>query len=148
MNTLSYNMSIQTRSTVPFTILSPCTVACSTNNGEMYGLRPTPPQYFPSQEPIDNNQNTIPRKLYVETYSKLQNNNNNNKKFIGWSNDSSSYTSKLKSLNVGKYSYKVGLPLDTAISTKSYGIPSDKTVLNRLRKHGSAAPPKKWYIYK
>jgi hypothetical protein len=57
------------------------------------------------------------------------------------------YTDIKKSVAVGKSAYKVGLPLNAPISTKSYYPSGTRTALQRARSGGCSAPKKKGSIY-
>ena len=60
---------------------------------------------------------------------------------------SSMYIDKIKSIAVGKSTYKVGLPLSAPIASKSYDNNFRKTALRRARSGGCTAPKKKGSIY-
>jgi hypothetical protein len=59
----------------------------------------------------------------------------------------SMYTNIKKSISVGKSAYKVGLPLEAPISTKSYDTSFRRSALQRARSGGCTAPKKKGSIY-
>jgi hypothetical protein len=110
---------------------APGTLVHSSGLGEMRGY-PTPLQFFPDQEPLNVSENTNLRQMYKRTY--WNDYNNINKKQIGNSkNDTSSRLNSIKSKNIGKYVYKVGLPENALISTKVYTPSIIKTTLNRVR---------------
>lgn len=60
---------------------------------------------------------------------------------------SSMQTNIRKSIAVGKSAYKVGLPIEAPISTKSYDTSLRRTALQRARSGGCTAPRKKGSIY-
>jgi hypothetical protein len=60
---------------------------------------------------------------------------------------SSMYTDIKKSIAVGKSAYKVGMPLASPISTKSYYPSGTRSALQRARSGGCSAPKKKGSIY-
>jgi hypothetical protein len=60
---------------------------------------------------------------------------------------SSMYTTARKSVAVGKSAYKVGLPDEAPISTKSYDTSFRRTALRRARSGGSVAPRKKGSVF-
>jgi hypothetical protein len=60
---------------------------------------------------------------------------------------SSMYTTMRKSISVGKSSYKVGLPLNAPIGTKSYDNSCRRSALQRARSGGCTAPKKKGSVY-
>ena len=110
---------------------APCTL-CKSGMGVMSGY-PTPPQFFPSQEPIFANSNTNLRQMYRRVYWNSPANSPILNKSIGNINDSYSRLDRIKSKNVGKTAYKIGLPPNALISTKSYTPSIIKTTLNRVR---------------
>ncbi len=59
----------------------------------------------------------------------------------------SMYTNILKSIAVGKSAYKVGLPLEAPIGTKSYDTSYRRSALRKARSGGCTAPKKKGSIY-
>ena len=114
--------------------------------------RPTPIQFYPQQQSPDSEENTNARHMYVRTYGRPAPTTEviAKKKFIGpcgGPSPSSLRTEKLKSIAVGKYSYKTGLPNSAPLSTKSYFPTEVRTTLVRVRNRGSAAPAKKGSIY-
>ena len=136
------------------------------------GPRVTPIQLYPSQEPINSDQNTTARQQYIRTaksalglaierqrqLNKVTRNNNFNystgvaKQTSGHMNyiaptDSSLRTQKLKSNAVGKSSLKVGLPQNAPITTKNYEPSNMRTHLRRVRSGGCTAPAKKGSIF-
>ena len=146
--------------------------APSHNLGVLNGLRPTPPLFYPSQEPINSDQNTTARQQYFRTAEsvrslaiqrqrELQKVNRNfhfnhstgvAKQTSGHMNyiaptDSSLRTQRLKANAVGKSSYKVGLPLTSPITTKNYYPSGVRTHLRRVRSGGCTAPAKKGSIF-
>ena len=119
--------------------------------GILAGIRPTPPQYYPSQEPVDSQMNTNSRRQYLRTSvstAALQRQIALGKAsrplaFISYSTqrqipvsshtnyippiDSSLRTNTLKANAVGQTAYKVNLPNDALTGTKSY-YPSEQEV--------------------
>lgn len=61
--------------------------------------------------------------------------------------EGSMYTNIRKSIAVGKSAYKVGLPIDAPISTKSYDTSYRRSALRKARSGGCTAPKKKGSIY-
>ena len=139
--------------------------------GTLVGIRPTPPQFYPSQEPVNANMNTNSRYRYLRTSV-------NTKELqqqialgiestpLGYTIPSShrhvaisshyNYivhipspmrTDILKTNAVGKSGYKVNLPNSEPISTKNYYPSGVRTTLNRARSGGCTAPKKKGSIY-
>ena len=140
--------------------------------GTLTGQRPTPPQFFPSQEPISAEMNTNARAQYLRATSisskkkaeqdalgKLTPVNT----YVSQSSQrqypvsqhfnyiepisGSMYTSIKKSISVGKSTFKVGLPLLAPISSKNYYPSGTRTALQRARSSGCVAPKKKGSIY-
>jgi hypothetical protein len=161
---------------------TPITAPLSTNNypfsmqyhsyGTLTGQRPTPPQFFPSQEPVNSDMSINARAQYLratdlsakkkaieDALGKLS----TPVKFTSYSTQrqvpvsshvnyiapiaSSMFTNIRKSVAVGKSAYKVGLPLEAPISTKNYYPSGTRSALQRARSGGSAAPKKKGSIY-
>lgn len=136
------------------------------------GPRVTPIQLYPSQEPIDSDQNTTARQQYIRTaksalglaverqrqLNKVTRNNNFNystgvaKQTSGHMNyiaptDSSLRTQRLKANAVGKSALKVGLSENAPITTKNYEPSNMRTHLRRVRSGGCTAPAKKGSIF-
>ena len=136
--------------------------------GVLTGIRPTPPQFFPSQAPPYAEENTNARSQYLRAtgYSVLQLATDKvlgklspPNTFYDFSSGrhvpvsthmnyivpqpSSMYTNKLKSIAVGKSAFKVGLPIQAPISTKCYYPSGTRTSLKRARSGGCVAPKKK-----
>jgi hypothetical protein len=59
----------------------------------------------------------------------------------------SMYTDIKKSISVGKSAFKVGLPLEAPIGSKSYDTSFRRSALRRARSGGCTAPKKKGSIY-
>uniref|UniRef100_A0A6C0E1Y6 Uncharacterized protein n=1 Tax=viral metagenome TaxID=1070528 RepID=A0A6C0E1Y6_9ZZZZ len=138
--------------------------------GTLNGIRPTPPQFFPSQDPPYASENSNARHQYVrtaisasalarqKTLGKLSSPNT----FFSFSTGkhtavsthmnyiepqpSSMYTNTLKSNAVGKTAYKQGLPNIAPTSTKCYYPSGTRSSLQRARSGGCVAPKKKGAI--
>jgi hypothetical protein len=140
--------------------------------GTLAGIRPTPPQFFPSQEPIYAEMSTNARAQYIRATSlsyiqKAQQDiigklsrpitkvNYSSQRHHAVSShmnyiqpvSSSMLTNIKKSIAVGKSAYKVGLPVEAPISTKSYDTSFRRASLQRARSGGCTAPKKKGSIY-
>lgn len=140
--------------------------------GSLPGVRPTPPQFYPSQEPVMSDLNTNARAYYLRAASlsmvqKMEQNAlgklsepliktsySSQRQFPVSSHmnyiapvPSSMRTNLLKAQNVGKSAYKVGLPDEALLSTKSYDVSLKRSALRRARSAGSVAPKKKGSIY-
>ena len=138
--------------------------------GTLTGLRPTPPQFYPSQEPVNYAMGANARYHYLrslavskeaekaqialaKTKTTSSYNFSTGKRYVTSAHlnyidpiPSSMYTSNVKALAVGKSSYKVGLPDAAPISTKSYYPSGNRTTIKRARSGGCVAPKKKGAI--
>ena len=140
--------------------------------GTLAGQRPTPPQFYSSQEPVYAEMNTNARRQYIRatalssqqkaSQDALGKLSDSTTKVIGSSQrqvavsthvnyiqpkPSSMYTDIKKSIAVGKSAYKGGLPLNAPISTKNYYPSGTRSALQRARSGGCSAPKKKGSIY-
>ena len=140
--------------------------------GILIGQRPTPPQFYPGQEPIYSDMGVNARAQYLRAtdLSSAQKAIQNDlgklsapTKKVSYSTQrqfavsshmnyiepipSSMRTSILKSISVGKSAYKVGLPLTAPIGSKSYDTSFRRTALQRARSGGCTASKKKGSIY-
>jgi hypothetical protein len=140
--------------------------------GTLTGVRPTPPQFYPSQQPVDAAMNTNARYRYLRTAQSIkalaiQRNlaiaaANKGPPFFNFSTGkhyatsghlnyiqpipSSLYVEIKKSNAVGQSAYKVNLPVEAPISTKNYMPSSTRSSLRRARSGGCTAPKKKGAI--
>jgi hypothetical protein len=142
------------------------------NYGILTGQRPTPPQFFPEQTPVNAEMSVNARAQYLratalsnlekakqDALGKLSNpitkvSYSSQRQFAVSSHvnyiapiPGSMYTNIKKSISVGKSAYKVGLPLEAPIGTKSYDTSFRRTALRRARSGGCTAPKKKGSIY-
>ena len=140
--------------------------------GTLNGIRPTPPQFYPSQEPVYAEENTNARSQYLRATAKssrtlaleaLKGKNSSSNNFFSFSTGkkynvsthtnyippqpSSMYTNIVKSIAVGKTAYKVGLPIQAPITTKNYYPSGVCSSLRRARSGGCTAPAKKGSIF-
>jgi hypothetical protein len=139
--------------------------------GFLAGIRPTPPQFYSSQEPVYADMNTNARHQYLRTSvstAALQRQIALGKAstpityVVGSSQrqvpvsshtnyippvPSSLYVNTLKANAVGQTAYKVNLPNDTLTGTKSYYPSGSRSSLRRARSGGCTAPKKKGSIY-
>lgn len=140
--------------------------------GILTGKRPTPPQFFPGQEPIYSDMGVNARAQYLRAnaLSSVQKANqdalgklsapvhkvsySSQRQYAVSSHvnyiqpiPSSMRTSILKSTSIGQSAYKVGLPLSAPIGSKSYDRSFQRTSLQRARSSGCTAPKKKGSIY-
>jgi hypothetical protein len=138
--------------------------------GTLIGQRPMPPQFFPSQEPINATMNTNARSQYRATaisnaqkakedaLGKLSEpvtkvSYSSRRQFAVSSHvnyispvQSSMHLDKLKSQAIGKDAYHLGVALSDPISSKNYTASTTKSALRRARSSGCTAPKKKGAI--
>jgi hypothetical protein len=140
--------------------------------GILTGQRPTPPQFFPGQEPVYAEMATNARAQYLRATAlsarqkAIQNalgklstpttkvSYSSQRQYAVSSHvnyiapiPGSMYTNIRKSIAVGKSAYKVGLPLEAPIGSKSYDTSYRRSALQRARSGGCTAPKKKGSIY-
>ena len=140
--------------------------------GILTGQRPTPPQFFPGQEPVNSDMSVNARAQYLRAtalsakqkaiqdaigkqsapITKVSYSSQRQFPVSSHVNyiepiPSSMRTNIVKSIAVGKSAYKVGLPLAAPIGTKSYDTSFKRSALRRARSGGSVAPKKKGSIY-
>ena len=140
--------------------------------GTLTGQRPTPPQFYPGQEPVYAEMSVNARAQYLratDISAKEKAIQDALGKFstpitkVSYSSQrqfpvsshvnyiapipGSMYTNIRKSIAVGKSAYKVGLPLQAPIGSKSYDTSFRRTALQRARSSGCTAPKKKGSIY-
>jgi hypothetical protein len=138
--------------------------------GTLIGIRPTPPQFYPSQEPVYASMNTNARHQYLRTVVNQQAlakqielaktsptmgyHVKSSGRVLGTSShtnyippiQSSLYVDIVKSHAVGQSGYKVNLPNSAPISTKNYYPSGVRSSLRRARSGGCTAPKKKGAI--
>jgi hypothetical protein len=142
------------------------------NYGILSGQRPTPPQFFPGQEPVNSNMSVNARAQYLRATSigvkekaledasgklsspvtKISYSSQRQYPVSSHMNyiapiQGSMYTNIRKSVAVGKSAYKVGLPLEQPIGTKSFDTSYRRSALRRARSGGCSAPKKKGSVY-
>ena len=139
--------------------------------GFLAGIRPTPPQFYPSQEPVYAEMNTNARQQYLRTSvsnQRLQQQIALGKMSVpqGYVIQSSQrqapisshtnyippipsslHVNTLKANAVGQTAYKVKLPNAALTGTKSYYPSGTRSSLRRARSGGCVAPAKKGSIY-
>jgi hypothetical protein len=140
------------------------------NYGSLSGIRPTPPQFFPGQEPNNSDYSVIPRQQFLRTnVSRLSREKQRELailttplKSFSYSTGrsraisqhmnyitpppSSMYTSAKKAKAVGQMNYKINLPIDALLSTKNYNPSTIQSAVKRVRSGGCVAPKKKGAI--
>lgn len=138
--------------------------------GVLTGIRPTPPQFYPMQEPVFAEMNSNARKQYLRTaisqsvkaqqtalgkmavpQSYVINSSQRRVPVSSHTNyippiASSLYVNILKSNAVGQTAYKVNLPNAVPTSTKSYYPSGTRSTIRRARSGGCTAPKKKGAI--
>jgi len=138
--------------------------------GTLVGIRPNPPLFYPSQEPVNADQFTNSRHQYFRTAESVQSlakqrerailsagqgmYSSNSGKYYNVSNhlnyiqpvDCSLQIQRKRALAVGKSSYKIGLPDAAACSTKNYYPSGVRSTIRRARSGGCVAPKKKGAI--
>lgn len=138
--------------------------------GILTGIRPTPPQFYPGQEPVQAEMNSNARKQYLRTaisqtvkaqqtaLGKLSTPQayiiNSSQRQVPVSSHtnyiapipSSLYVDIVKSNAVGQTAYKVNLPTNAPTSTKSYYPSGTRSAIRRARSGGCTAPKKKGAI--
>ena len=137
--------------------------------GTLVGIRPTPPQFYPMQEPVNASMNTNARHHYLRTSATPQAlqiqrqraldktnsvfNFSNGRHYItsGHMNyitpiPSSMYVNIKKKNAVGQSGYKVNLPITAPTSTKNYYPSGVRSTVKRMRSGGCTAPKKKGAI--
>ena len=138
--------------------------------GTLTGLRPTPPQFYPYQDPVYANMNTNSRLRYLratisnqqkqqqaalgKATTPLSHFTKSTNRYAAVSSHfnyivpipSSMYVDIVKAQAVGQSAYKVNLPNSAPISTKNYYPSGVRTTLRRARSGGCTAPKKKGAI--
>jgi hypothetical protein len=139
--------------------------------GVLTGVRPTPPQFYPSQEPVNSDMNVNAKLHYLRTAQSAKSfaikrerailTANSNSVFSfstgnryatsGHMNyiapiSSGAHIAKLKSNAVGQSAYKVNLPNNAPISTKNYYPSGTRHTVKKMRSGGCVAPKKKGAI--
>jgi hypothetical protein len=169
IGSVNYNNYVNSRITGPLsTNQYPCAIPYH-SFGTLVGIRPNPPLFYPSQEPVAADQFTNSRRQYFRTAEsaeslKIQREKalNSTGLFVSKSSqrqynvsthmnyiqpvDSSLHIQKLRANAVGKSSYKVGLPVEAPISTKNYYPSGTRSSIRRARSGGCVAPKKKGAI--
>jgi hypothetical protein len=138
--------------------------------GILTGLRPTPPQFYPMQEPVYAEMNSNMRKQYLRTaisqtvkvnqialgkmsvpQSYVINSSQRRVPVSSHTNyippiQSSMYVNIVKANAVGQTAYKVNLPNYEPTCTKSYYPSGTRSTIKRARSGGCTAPKKKGAI--
>jgi len=171
IGSVSYNNYVNAPITGPLsTNQTPCQIPYH-NYGILPGIRPTPPQFYTMQTPVDAQMNTNARHQYLRTSvnnqalqqqialakasSPLGFNIASSQRMVPVSSHTnyippvptSLYVNIRKSNAVGQTAYKVNLPTTTPTGTKSYYPSGTRSSLRRARSGGCVAPKKKGSIY-
>ena len=169
IGSVNYDNYVNSRITGPLsTNQYPCAIPYH-SFGTLVGIRPNPPLFYPSQEPVAADQFTNSRRQFFRTAEsaeslKIQREKSLNSTGIFTSKssqrqynvsthmnyiqpvDSSLHIQKKRAAAVGKSSYKVGLPVEAPYSTKNYYPSGTRTSIRRARSGGCVAPKKKGAI--
>lgn len=169
IGSMNYNNYVNSRITGPLSTNQYPGIIPYHSYGTLVGIRPTPPLFYPSQEPVAADQFTNSRYQYFRTAqsaqslaiqreralnstgvftsksSQRQYNVSTHMNYIP-PTDSSLHIQKMRANAVGKSSYKVGLPIEAPISTKNYYPSGTRSSLRRARSGGCVAPKKKGAI--
>ncbi len=131
--------------------------------GTLAGVRPTPPQFYPGQEPVAADMHANARAMYrrsqatpfdpafADPVPKHLYNVSSSLRKVPVSTrvnyvapvDSSAHLARRKSQAVGKSAYKTGLPALAPVSTKAVSTSYTHSSLRRVRSGGCVAPRKK-----
>ena len=170
IGSVSYNNYVNAPITGPLsTNQTPCQIPYH-SYGILSGIRPTPPQFYPSQSPVYADMNTNARHQYLRTSVNNQalqqqialGKQSSPLTYVVQSSQrqvpvsshtnyippiqSSLYVNILKSNAVGQSAYKVNLPNNDPIGTKSYYPSGTRSSIRRARSGGCVAPKKKGAI--
>jgi hypothetical protein len=170
IGSVSYDNYVNSPITGPLsTDRTPCQIPYH-SYGILTGIRPTPPQFYPSQSPVYAEMNTNARHQYLRTSVNNQalqqqialGKMSSPLKYVVQSSQrqvpisshtnyippiqSSLYVNILKSNAVGQSAYKVNLPINEPIGTKSYYPSGTRSSIRRARSGGCVAPKKKGAI--
>uniref|UniRef100_A0A6C0AQL2 Uncharacterized protein n=1 Tax=viral metagenome TaxID=1070528 RepID=A0A6C0AQL2_9ZZZZ len=170
IGSVSYNNYVNAPITGPLsTSQTPCQIPYH-SYGILAGIRPTPPQFYPSQDPVYAEMNSNARHQYSRTavstkvlaqqialgkmslpQSYIINSSQRQVPVSSHTNyippiPSSMYVNIKKSNAVGQTAYKVNLPNSAPTGTKSYYPSGTRSTIRRARSGGCVAPKKKGAI--
>jgi hypothetical protein len=170
IGSVSYNNYVNAPITGPLsTNQTPCQIPYH-SYGILAGIRPTPPQFYPSQEPVYAEMNSNARHQYLRTavstkvlaqqialgkmsvpQSYVINSSQRQVPVSSHTNyippiPSSMYVNIKKSNAVGQTAYKVNLANIVPTGTKSYYPSGTRSTIRRARSGGCVAPKKKGAI--
>ena len=171
IGSVNYNNYVNSRITGPLSTNQYPGAIPYHSYGTLVGIRPNPPLFYPSHEPVAADQFTNSRHQYFRTAESAKSlaiqrekaiamatgnsifnfSTGNQYSTSGHTNyipptDSSLYIQKRRATAVGKSSYKVGLPIEAPCSTKNYYPSGTRSSLRRVRSGGCVAPKKKGAI--
>jgi len=171
IGSVSYNNYVNAPITGPLsTNQYPCAMPYH-SYGILNGIRPTPPQFYPMQTPVDAQMNTNARHQYLRTSITNQRKQQlialgkasaplayviqSSQRQVPLSSHtnyippvpSSLYVNTLKANAVGQTAYKVNLSNAAPTGTKSYYPSGTRSSIRRARSGGCVAPKKKGSIY-
>ena len=170
IGSVSYNNYVNSYITGPLSTNQTPSQIPYHNYGTLTGIRPTPPQFYPSQNPVYADMNTNARHHYLRT--SVSNKELQQQIALGKASptlayvikssqrqipvsshtnyippiQSSMYLNILKANAVGQSGYKVNLPTSAPISTKNYYPSGTRSTIKRMRSGGCTAPAKKGAI--
>ena len=170
LGSVSYNNYVNAPITGPLsTNQTPCQIPYH-SYGTLTGIRPTPPQFYPMQEPVYADMNSNMRKQYLRTaisqsvkaqqiaLGKMSTPQayiiNSSQRQVPTSSHtnyippipSSMYVNIVKANAVGQTAYKVNLPNAVPTGSKSYYPSGTRSSIRRARSGGCVAPKKKGAI--
>jgi len=170
IGSVSYNNYVNAPITGPLsTNQTPCQIPYH-SYGILAGIRPTPPQFYPSQDPVYAEMNSNARQQYLRTAVSTKvlaqqialgkmsvpqgyviNSSQRQVPVSSHTNyippiPSSMYVNIKKSNAVGQTAYKVNLPNSAPTGTKSYYPSGTRSTIRRARSGGCVAPKKKGAI--
>jgi len=170
IGSVSYNNYVNTPITGPLSTNQYPGIIPYHSYGVLNGIRPTPPQFYPMQEPVYAEMNSNARKQYLRTaisqtvkakqlylgkmsvpQAYIINSSQRQVPISSHTNyippiNSSLYVNIVKSNAVGQTAYKVNLPNSAPISTKNYYPSGVRSTIRRARSGGCTAPKKKGAI--
>ena len=170
IGSVSYNNYVNSPITGPLSTQQTPSQIPYHSYGILSGVRPTPPQFYPMQEPVYAEMNSNMRKQYLRTaisqtvkmqqialgkmsipQSYIINSSQRQVPVSSHTNyispmASSMHVNIVKSNAVGQSAYKVNLPTSAPIGTKSYYPSGTRHAIKRARSGGCVAPKKKGAI--
>ena len=170
IGSVSYNSYVNASITGPLNTNKYPSIIPYHSYGVLAGIRPTPPQFYPMQEPVYAEMNSNARKQYLRTaisqtvkarqhalgkmsvpQSYIINSSQRQVPTSTHTNyiapiPSSLYVNIVKSNAIGQTAYKVNLPVNAPTCSKSYYPSGTRSTVRRARSGGCVAPKKKGAI--